>query len=775
MSHDYWYARDALNALVRLADPTEARLDLAFLVFGPLGSGKTHFVRTRGTGLGDVNSWLPDARTLAILLPIRSKLLCDDIEELILAKVREGTDGFAWGSLDDVDRILNALRIKLIVAVHDFGYDVSESFSYKAVCDFIESHSHLDSLRYLLAIQDTQLDVVLTSPRFWSRVAYYESEQEAARPKISDHARRIAGWLSLAQCNREHQIGYAILRRAGFAEAAILLEESRTVPSPLEAKIMSYLMRCEKDIETIASLHFCRFFEEFFDQLISRLGIPGVRESLDPAIRAVAWAAMRSSSLTPSRAAIVKALAEVVVDPEATLALLRKASLIGAERMESETRSSPFFEEPEARVYLNYPYLWSRELAEQLWKELDLSRGASDAKLIEWLEGNQTAGQVLEGILEFVLLLADADMGSGPTSQISRDRTAHLWALAFEQPKLPVAAPCLAARWASERTQKRLFAAVRGASEAIIERGALFALMFFAMETPALSAHQRFDTLQPHYGSIGASGLASYLLNGASRVFLSLEDIGKWENCVHGLAFAHLTGVCRELAWIAWEGFLNLCGDDVEENVGELMKGYLLYDKDAARDEYASWDRRQGKRPRYFRMEVILTALDHSWRAGDGLLGVTEFFNLLEGMGWYNGESLGIDENIAREMRSQANLSFGKHFRWLRTRGRSEEEEIQGYKALVRSLLLGNRRDIPHGQELGYFMLRHTDSIEARSAFAPHGMGDEAGGAYSFEARTAYVAAELGEEVDMAHNVESLRRFFDDYPIVKRDRPRRAG
>lgn len=736
-------ARDTWSRLVQMADPGQARLCIAFPIFGPLGCGKTQFIRSRKTELGVSGEWYAKGWQIALFLPIPARSLRGDIEHAILNRVGEASEGYAWRSLGDLDRLLSALKVKLVIAVDNLDQAVQESGVCRSICDFIANHTHLDSLTYLLSIRDTQIDLITPKADAWTLFSYRNADREPRHPNLSSRVSRMAGWLDLGHFNRERELGYKILTQAGLKEEVDLLRGSKTLPSPLEAKIMIYMIGQGSDMEFLASLNFFNFLDVFWNELIPRWSDAIDQSKIMRALPCVAEAVVSSANLAPPRDRVEQALASAQIDPESALALLKRASLLSIDAPEPSFQA---FRKDVSSVHLNYPYLWNKTLAEQLWRDRELAVGEHDTEVVEWLEKVTTDRQVREGIWEFVLLLADAAMDPRGLGQLGRERTYQIWTYAFEEPRLPVRAPCLAARWASDQTQKHLAAVLHQRSEAVVQDGSLFALLFFAMEASALSPPRRFDLIRPHYVNVPQSGLAPYFLNGADRALDGLKEPAHLDGCLSALAHSHLTGLASQLASSAWDAFVALHGENAEVNLKVLMDGFLLYDGDNARSEHSSWNREQGRRPRFFREEFLVRALDWSWQAQHHAMRVWQFFDFLRGIGWYDAATHGIDRHIAHEMRSEANLSFGRHFRALERRGDQEEAELESYKALIRDLLVGEIRDIRHGEELGYFMLRHTDFAAGR---------------------TAHISRALWEEVDIAHSIPALERFFASHPITK--------
>ncbi len=747
---DLYELKLVLNEIKQISDPESVRLGVVFSIFGYLGCGKTQFLLSRAIQADDAIQRFEKHQPIPLLLPLKSWAVEQGIvEQAILKQVEQATSGYIWASIEELNLSLLAFNIKLVIVIDDFDQILRNPIKGADFTKFIATNTKFDSLAYLLAIQDTQLDLISGQATSWLRYSYERPYHKETR-RLHDyyHIPNMAGWLNLAEFNLNNEIGYKILKEAGHHEVVDLLKAQGNHPSPLEAQILLFLIENNESIGGIGSLNFFGFITKFWEKLLKDMDIGDKLKILKIrlAIHSIAEAVMCASSLSPPLCEVMKQLSSVNDnDPEKTIRLLKDASLLGI--------NDPETDESDETIRLNYPFLWNKEFAEQIWDDFSLASDSSESesKAIEWLQRIKD-NNVRDGIWEFVLLLSDKEMNN---EKITRERTCDIWLLSFKRSELSARAPCFAARWVKEEyIHKKIASALRANSSSIVARGDLFALMFFAMETPTLSPCERFKFLKPYYQNIHDKGLSAYFLYSAERTFVGLKYLAHpethLENCLSMLATSHFTGCEKELADFAWQAFVKIHGPNVENNLKILMDGYLLFDKENALNEYHSSNTKKiGSRPRYFRQLLLERALDWSWRQKEKY-SIRVFFDLLIQIGWYEGTQKDIDLHISNEMRSEANLSFGRHFRWLEQNG---NEEVSSYKTLVRELLEGKLNNISRSQELGYFMLRHTDYIHRHTDYTHD--------------KTAHIPQLLWDEVDIAQRTSGLQKFLNEYPITK--------
>lgn len=723
-----------LQRIKRVADPAKARLDIGFLIFGSQGSGKTEFLQTCATALHEGNSSIEMRERLSLFLPLLPWSDYNDVEEFILHRVRQAGGEYFWKNLEDLDLMLSSLQWNLVIVIDEFEKVLNEPNRYRNFRLFIKQSTKLNSLRYLLAVQETDLDSIAPYEDIWKLIAYQ-----------GDHSLDMGGWIDLTELNNNHGIGYKILRAADENYAADLLKERGLVLSPLIAQILLKLIG-KLEIHDVVSLNFFGFVEAFWKYLKKSKDLTGEIEfKILEAMSGVAEAVVHSGSLTPSRELVNEFLKTKQRKHRDDISLLTDKSLI----YWVYSFGSRLFDKSEVLLRLNWPFLWNLRLARQLWDEyhMDSLTEKSKSEVLKWIR-NIRDSEFQLGIWEFVLLHADTKMVQGDLSyELSRD----IWLLALDPSEMSWCAPCFAARWSSPEMQHTVKSELfKRTSGMFSERRPFFGLLFFATETPALHAPDRLRLLRPHYRTIGEMSLSAYFLYGVKRMLNEFKDQGRFLRCLHLLATSHLTGCAKELSLTAWGEFIQyrIAGQDntVQRNLEFLISRHLRSATRDADEDYGCQTNNERPRQRYFREELLATALDWTWDQPNS--DFQQIFELLNGMGWYDALRHGIDRRIATEMRREANLSFGRYFRkLLEGRKRRAGDQIEKYKTLIVKLLKGKAKNVRRPEELGFFLLRHA-------AFAGHG--------------TALIPRELWEEFELVHRVPALERLLRHYPIQKR-------
>lgn len=730
MSKDIVSLQGILSFIDNLSNKFKARLRIGFLIFGAQGSGKTQFFRTRQSNLNYFERGGDNHKFIPLLLPLEPWSMETNFEKVILTHVNEASGGYCWQSLDELDTFFSANKLKLVVMIDDFSRVLRSRTMIQHVRTFMITHTKLDSIFYLFTVQDTNLDVVIEKPeqKLWKLLSY-----------DFYHTACMAGWINLTDLNRQHKIGFKILKAANEDDTAELLEKHESLDSPLLAQLVLELIQTE-NIDMIASLNFIKFLEIFWEKLKIRENWND--DQVNELISCVICAVFDSSSITPPLNDIKKRLKEKNLPQSEDLYPLKNLKDTALIRINSANKDILGRDKSDNNIQLNYTFFWNGFLAKHLRDIFNPVSDTQQQKAIDWLLQVTNDKTIREGIWEFVLLLTD-DEASDKT--IKPERARKLWLLAFDDPYL-FCAPCFAARWASKYTQIAIARALVSGRQPIglVDREALFALMFFAIETPALDPQTRFKLLRPYYRDIYEMGLADYFKYGASKILKGLERKSDLYSCLSELANSHFTGCARELASNAWDVFVKLHGKWVKDNLETLMFHYLLNDKKNAIEEYKNWGGK-GRRPLFFREELISQALYWAWRQPEGK-SVSGFFKLLKDVGWYHGVTHNIIQQIAYEMRSEANLSFGKHFRWF-WQGENVKD-VDEYKMLVNDLLNGKIHDLKLPEELGYFMLRHSGCEQEKS-------------------RTTLIPPCLWDEFEVATKIPTLRRFFESHPIKK--------
>ncbi len=730
----YKYLKRQLARIEDFLYPEKTILSLAFLVTGAQGSGKTQFFKSRKCDA--VN---------ALLLPLDQWLSGKELGQQILDRAREAANGHDWNSPDDLNQFLKAQNLKLIVMIDDIHRVFDEPGGSKKVVDFIAAHSKYDSFKYLFAIQDTYASLLADYQQDWKLFSCFQRHKPDYRT-FTENIIQLSGWVDLKSLNDQRHIGHEILEKAGQDRVVQILQMRKVDPSPLEAQLLLEIMRTNKDIEAIASFNFFRFLTEFFDILAKRSNLNEDEGSLKTAVAAVAKAMVLEKSLSPSFTSVKKCLSETGEEAKVLLQILKRSSLVVERKIEKG--SSAFFDAPEYYIQINYPFIWKAFLARELWEKFGLTERESEA--VEWL-GRVGSKEFQEGIWEFLLLLADDAVNE---RLIDKQRGKELWTLAFSMPpKIPFSAPCFSARWASSFSQKNVAAEVQDYLRKTDKAFDLFALLYFLIESPDLSSNQRFKILRPFYELVGNSGLGFYLEYGAERIFRKIGEITHLENCLSMLSMSHLSGCQERLAELAWDRYIELKkrGQEAPSSIlNALMEGYLKYDGPNALEEKENPRYENNRRRRHFRQELLKEMF--YWLFYD-ITSPRKVFEILHSLGWFDPQSRDINRLIAFEMRMESNLAFGRYFRKLLNRNLMDHESwakdrLEEYKKLVMDLIEGRIQGISkeRQQDLGYFMLRHTDFT---------------GG------KTAHIHKMLWDAVDMIDQNPYFRQFLGKYPIIK--------
>lgn len=728
-----------LRNVLRLLDPRREPLATAFLVIGPQGSGKTQFLRTCRCEISQGYAGIS-----LLLLPLGRWMSTASLEEQVLAHVCQASGGCSWNSLRDLNAYLQITSSRLVIVVDDFEQSL-RAVGAQSALEFLALQTCNDAIVYAFAMQDTYASLLSGGAESWALYGY-----EPGRQRNGEQVLTLSGWIDLADLNRRCSVGYEILGNAEFPSTAMALKQRGICPSPLEAQLLLELLLDNPTIDGIAAYSFMGFIKRFLSLLTARADQLEGEAVLLEGISQVAHAMVLAKSLEPPLSLVMSCLNAGAEDAQRRLDVLRRASLLGEGEVEVPGFGLAGGRKRVAQV--NYPFIWKAALADELWTEFKLARGGSEDEALDWLKELDDA-DFREGVWEFVLLLADHAMES---KQITRSHAQKLWSLALVEPALPYRSLCFAARWATDYTQRKAGGNIRKHASDIVAGGDLFAVMFFATESGSLSANERLMMIRPFYSDVGASGLGFYLVYAARRTFQRADSLPHIENCLAALSMSHLSSCQEELATFAWEAFANIAGKGCHDAepcgaLAKLMAGYLKYDTQNAREEseHSVFDNGRLRRP--FRQEVIacglrelLTRLESPRKA----------FEALQTMGWYDAVPTGISVEVAFQMTSESNLAFGRNFRILYSRYRENErswarELVEEYVTLVMGLLDQVYTQVDRSQELGYFMLRHTDFAEGKTASVPK---------------------ELWGAVDLVEQLPALARLRKKYPVSKQPR-----
>ncbi|WP_164009906.1 DUF4062 domain-containing protein [Pyxidicoccus trucidator] len=712
--------RRELQGLQRQVEsPTYGR---CFLVAGKQGAGKTHFIEA---ALARLASW----EEAPLVVPVGPGGSIERLLPSIMDALRAHT-GVAWRDLDEVDRFLAGeyepegspppppMR-RLVIAIDDLHTWMREQPGLlDALLNLIKDHTRLRRVDWLLAIQSSHLEKLITGPLaqdwwqygFMSRLAASTSRADAwlshdawsVRTSFFQEALpHVGGWLSLDELNTRERVGLQILhshllsdRRGATREQLWFLDEIREgrvqqVPPLLHEPFIAWTALSLPDLQLkdLLNVSFIEFVEAFWSRYQSSLerlleerkrciapDVPA-RELLEGAVHLTASVMALAGRLELVRPLLERRIAEAARDMHslADPALVKHTLevLIQANLLEESTAASgdpPGL--PVNRLRLRTETFWELQLARQLRLSPELA-GSGEEEALRFVRGwfdQLHAEDVREGTFGFLLLLLSRH--AQPLEATRRGLMESLWH--FDAAPEFRAAAWFAAPRAATAVQARLARESRivpGHSGSVRE---LFAFMYFMCEAgpDVLDMPRRLEALNPLLPSIGAAGLTAYyryivecLLGRELEVRKVLAALRHLSGCE--VLDARHPGLTESLADAVVATLVRLSGRDSGQVVGILL-GYLQSSRESTVMHYRP---RRVKRTwtRYFFLEWLLNRFC-IWLVMSGKLAG---YTLLEQRQWFRPGELELGHELGEELDREANIALGH---WYATASRPEEK-----------------------------------------------------------------------------------------------------
>jgi hypothetical protein len=663
--------------LGRLA--AEPRFARCFLLAGRFGSGKTHFLAS-----------LLNASSFGLHLPV--VINGDDIGDAILAAARSAGE-IEWKSLADLDAMLSLLsergEIDLDLFAHfdDIDTAIRRTPSLLPnIVSFIDTHTSLHSLRYIMTIQDAQYDRVATQFQFWQRQtavgARYEDDDE---PAAVAHA---GGWVILDDLNEQHETGQAIMRAGLLPQMHHELElehGKRMLAHPLTAVILTNLGGRMGAV----SLNFPEFVDDFWRRRKATLDpTPFSLLDVDEAIALLAHLVANIGE-TPFVRHLLQRVSErslelfgVVWTAErfnAVLDVIQTANLI---RIELAVRDDP----ASRRLLLLFETFWSHHLAIMLMRVL---KGMTSAKKINralrsWFEKPSLAS-LAEGTLElliFLLLRSDAENGEDRTSPVVR--------AAFAGQGLSPAAPWLAGAHLAPELQKRFLDDGLPSITPASPLRSTFAFLYF-LRNADVSPGEQLAASSRSFEAVATHKLSTYYFYFFERAierFTSASDLAGALLAMEGVEPVGITPSLGSSAAAALSGLLRTSAV-LDVLVSDYLRPLSMRGP-APRLKDQAWHRF------FFRewlLHFVLTDLAER-------LSIT-LYDILRGQAWYDAGKIGIRFPISRDMEREANIALGAKYRRMR-----DWRDRQAYQDKLRSMI--DSEDILD-RVAAFFIIRHTE------------------------------------------------------------------
>jgi hypothetical protein len=661
-----------------------------FLFIGGLGAGKTHFIVSLLATSSTQNK--------SFLLLDLSLSPDGSLDEQILRDINKRT-GKHWSNLNEFNAFLKkeGKGTRLVISIDDIHKWLSLRGHLKDLIDVISSHTDLDAIYWLIALENTSYDKVTgkNENRFWRDYSY--------RPKKEDQERlfSIGGWLDLDELNRSAKIGLKLLRQQMSSKgeddlrAFQMLNERadtmRYLSSPFIAWILWRLCKERQlPLSRVVNLNFIEFIIYYWDELSSAIDPhPLTLEQIQQFIHLFAKFLAQSDSLTPNRTWLLNSISQAAVNrnefqdrnlAQTALAVLERGPLLEWKKADQK--------DPEERTEIRFEPFWEYHLACQLQCEIIQRESPEEAKLKleeSWFKASHPE-DIKQGVFEFLLLLLDKSSYFEIILQLGINARQSL------NTSIWLAGPKLSTE--GQHTLVDLAAVNTNVHD-------MFAFMYFVSESSSevLDIPERLALLQPYYRTIKNASLDDYYFSIVERLFARLGDNNNIVACMTCFLGCEVMDITQKLAKLTIETMARNTHNNMNE-VLEIALEYLKVDYKKNKNNYRIPNDAKNQL-RYFYRRWVLSECCFFIVDSMGL----ESYNLLVKHQWYMPQKQ-IEASTSKEMRQEANAALGS---WYRTKASMEEK--RGYIALINQLAENSNLQV---KESAFFLIRHTEVTEGR-------------------------------------------------------------
>ena len=727
-----------------------------FPIVGSLGSGRTHFVTSllgstpyssATQPLQTDDDWCENHDFLVLLLDQTST---KSLEETILDGINRAS-GLQWRSLDEFDRFLSGRsvekdsvpKIRLCIAIDDLQRWLLNRSKITNGLDeltqFIEAHTYLSSFFWIFTLQDTSYSQVSGLNSLLRHYSYFQTDiqpqvaRDFGNPPETQETKdsHFSGWLALDDLNRTEEFGLKLieagLRRVNASLPApdLLRQNAAVLRNLIKPFVACVLLDMHSqgriDLQRLATLSYMNFVSEFwekrknefineYDRLRSD-DFKGINyDDSSQALKLVAETLSQTGEFNP----LQKDLEALVVDaaskeghskPEqmvaAALSSLTKSGFL--KRFVSADPQMPKYEVQ--RIGFEFEPFWEERLADHIrnWRSFRrLNETAAQDQLLKWF-GVVESSEIEEGVLEFLLLLLDGEVGK---DERKRGFVSFLQQLAIGSAELPEEAVWFSGVNATVQSQVFLMDLVEQRNKKLTSQRLLHSVMYFLVEClPQVSqSANRFRLLQPYYRDISREGLSAYFLYIAGRLLPQAHDHKAVRRSMRYLGQSEVMGIQQALGSLT----VDVLFGKAEEEFGELneacfeslIRTVINYLKDSLEEADNDYKRRGPiKRwERFFYREWVLRFFCSRLVYETGI----DAYGLLARLGWYEPHKLGIPWPISVEIHREANLALGD---WYRIRRFGKRAEL--YLKLIQDLV--NSDDFRE-RETAFHLIRHSEA-----------------------------------------------------------------
>lgn len=734
--------RRHLHALrIALENPEFSR---CFLVLGSFGAGKTYFIHSL---LSRDQSHTKEH----LVIPLRPTISPLSLEQMILKAISEASKSniptlAAFNQILEIDEEAGRERhhsppVRLVLAIDDLQEweRIRPSFKNELI-DFVDRHTHLHSLSWVIALQDTHYEMAVQSSKgFWKAYGFNFSAIKIARsqarftPGILVQTPSIGNWVVLDDVNRILRTGSSILKRELDLDQLSLDFASDTDPSlrlisnPFIAIILLAL-RSELKIERLMTLNYIQFVSRFWELRALSLDCSSINlNQLKAAIYFITYSMARSGEVAPLLTRLVNEVVALAQDrselqkralTETAIETFVQANLLA--RVGIESQEIPDL--VEERILLKFETFWELHLARRYREDESLINIGVRNAIAAWQDRIRAMAvdHIRDGTYEFFLLLMSEKDSQG--RQPDEALITQLWFWGLEQDGSIASSVWFAGVKGTETTQHLLVNWIQTNPDKRWERRALQGYLQFLTEVRSnlLATPDRFHMAQAHYQSIKDTELVEYFTYLTACLMDQIGDTMTLVKCLPHFTGCEVMGNERELAELAVSALWQLA----EKNPDAALNTIFVYVKHESR----AWSKRNADGinteqwvSRTFRQWILF----HFTHLVVNTLGLRNAYLFFERADWWSRQKAGssIHRHIWLEMEREATISLGYRYRIVARReifdsDKPSKEAVTlanpsdriGKEASEMRIILsrlvdkGKKRD----RELAFHIIRHT-------------------------------------------------------------------
>lgn len=703
----------------QLQDFTRTWLDrgsfgVCMVVLGNFGSGRTFLVLTL------IRKNLNTRSDEAAVWPVRLEHPDADVtaEDWILQATSKAS-GRQWRSLDQLDAYMAARKRRVILVIDDFERLVQRRPAVAAeVRLLISRNTRFSSLRWLLLAQDTSYDALEAYTDFFRRYSIAPLDQEEWRNDRESASFFIDGAFMAEIMNRNAELGLTVIAE-NVADKEVWDRTLENLDSPTRIRLSSPLLAAvavqlaPNGSGVLPTLHFNDFVDRLWKlRTIARLeGASPLR--IERMMLALSHLILEMGTLTPLPTVVEAKLAKTTGGGLDDLHILAQLSFIRL------PRASPIMQQPDIEtIQLEFDIIWQSMMARQIAASLP-NDATAEQHVMTWMNAIPDPA-FKEGVWQFFLLQTDF-LSKADRRASCREGRRDWWKFALRSlfaeepgpaplPGIPVAAALFAGVHASADSAAAIAGHLVAYGSVLQAKRDIFAALYFSFFANGVRFANRCKIVARLAANILECDLQRYLRFQLAQA-VDLEDaVQPLVAGLHTLSGIEILPNGRDMVDSVCSRILEIIDAQARENsrvFSETFKMTIVYLQQEAGIAAEEYGRVGSKKPAgvpYFvREHALHFFLDHMLHEQHSAV---EAFDAFMDAQWYKETREDLHRRILAEMRREANLAFGRWYRWTRAKG--YERQSQTYHELVWSLVKKARTGDQQSGEIAFFLLRHS-------------------------------------------------------------------